>query len=66
MVNTSVVSCWSMSSLRVSYIIEFTMSEERAVMSLAGHMTFRSSSFFDPDSMRTASLADPSGLHPTR
>ena len=65
-VNTRVVSCWSISSFRVSYIIELTMSEDSVVMSLAGQMTFRSSSFLEPDSMRTASLTEPSGLHPTR
>ena len=66
LVNTRVVSCWSMSSLRVSYIIELTMSDDRAVMSSVGHITFRSNCFLDPDSMRATSRGLPSGLHPTR
>ena len=65
-VNTSVVSCWSMSSFRVSYIIEFTMSDDSVVMSSVGQITFRSSCFLEPDSMRATSRMLPSGSHPTR
>ena len=66
LVNTRVVSCWSMRSFSMSYIIELTMSDGRVVMSAAGQMTCRSSFFFEPDSMRATSRQDPSGLHPTR
>ena len=66
MVKTSVVSCWSIRSFRVSYIIELTMSDERVVMSSVGHMTFRSSCFFEPDSISTTSRTSPFGSHPTR
>src|SRR5574344_147696 len=55
-----------MSSFRVSYIIELTMSEERVVMSSVGQMTFRSSCFLEPDSINATSREVPSGLHPTR
>ena len=66
MVKTSVVSCWSIRSFRVSYIIELTMSEDSVVMSSVGQMTFRSSCFLEPDSMSTTSRTCPSGSHPTR
>ena len=66
LVKTRVVSCWSMRSFSMSYIIELTMSEGRVVMSAAGQITFRSSCFLDPDSISATSLHEPSGLHPTR
>ena len=66
MVKTSVVSCASIRSFRVSYIIEFTMSEERVVMSSVGQITFRSSCFLEPDSISTTSRMSPFGSHPTR
>ena len=65
MVNTRVVSCVSISSFRVSYIIELTMSDESEVMSSVGQMTFRSRTFLESDSMRVTSLTTPSS-HPTR
>ena len=66
LVNTNVVSWASISSFRVSYIIELTISDDNVVRSLVGHMTWRSKVFLDPDSINATSLAVPSGLHPTR
>ena len=61
-----VVSCSSTSSFSLSYIMELTTSVGRVVISSVGHMTFRSRTFLELDSMRATGLASPPLSKPTR